>query len=130
MKDERLRDAPFDDALNVARELSRFAHGMLRERRIWVAIRSRNRCAVAERPHLRVAAAPHRTVDDDPATLIVDDRYCARDGARNGARGQHDCARLDRLVREVHTSGLDRANRRGHAHVSTTPVEHPARHGR
>ena len=82
-----------------------------------------------QRPHLRVATAPHRVVDGDPAALIVHDGNCARDGAWNDARGQHDRAGIDRFFGDVQTSGLDRADGHRNTDVGAAPLEHAARHG-
>src|SRR4029453_3335941 len=54
LKDERHWGAAVHDALDVARELSRLAHGVLRERWIRAAVRPRDRRAVTQRPQLRM----------------------------------------------------------------------------
>jgi hypothetical protein len=92
-------------------------------------VRSGDRRAVAQRPHLWVTAAAHRRVDGNLGALIVYDRNCTRDRARNDAGNQHDRARIDRFVRKVHTSGLDGSNGCGNTHLATAAVEHAARHG-
>src|SRR5262245_20309965 len=107
---ERRGRAPVDRRRNVACELSRFTNGMLSQCRVGTAVWPWNRRTVAKRPHLWMAAASHRAVDRDPASLIADDRDGARDGARDDARRQDDGARVDRVVLKQHTFGLDRSN--------------------
>src|SRR3954451_1122047 len=97
---------------------------MLRERWIRAAVRARNRRAVAQRPHVRVATTPHRVVDRDPATLIVHDGNGSGDDARHDPRGEHNGARVNDLVVDAHTTGLDGADGRGDADVSAAALEH------
>src|SRR3954468_14936843 len=97
---------------------------MLRERWVRAAIRPGNCRAVAQRPHVRVATTPHRVIDRDPATLIVHDGNGSGDDARHDPRGEHNGARVNDLVVDAHTTGLDRPDGRGDADVSAAPLEH------
>ena len=129
LKDKRRRRAPVDNGLDVARELACLPNGVLRQRGIGTAIRSRDGRAVAERPHVRMTAAPHRLVDRDPATLIAHDGNGTRDRARHDARGEHDRAGVDGLVRQMHAAWLDRAHRRRHTDVGAPLLQYAHRDG-
>ena len=71
-----------------------------------------------------MAAASHRRVDGDPATLVAYDRNCARDGARDDARRKYDGVGLDRVVIEPHAPGLDRPDSGRDLDVNPAPLEH------
>jgi hypothetical protein len=77
-----------------------------------------------------VAAAPHRLVDGDPATLIVHGRNRTGDSARDDARREHDGAGVDGFVGEVHAPGVDRSDGCRHSDVGAAPLEHAGGHGR
>ena len=110
--------------------MSRLPDGMLCERWIRAAIRSRNRRAVTQRPHTRVTATPQRSIDGDPATVIVRDRNASGDDARHDARSEHNRARINDLVRDAHTTGLDIQDRGRGADVGAAPLEHAGSHDR
>ena len=56
---------------SMAALMLRFTDSVLSQRGVRTAVRARNRGTVAECPHLRMAAASHRGVHRDPATLIA-----------------------------------------------------------
>ena len=97
---ERRRDPPVDGCLDVAREVSRLTDRMLSQRGVGTAVRARNGRTVAQCSHEGMAAASHRGVDGDPATLVTYDRDCARDGARDDARRKYDGVGIDGVVLE------------------------------
>src|SRR5260221_3987027 len=92
---------------------------MLRQRRVRLAVRSWNRSAITECPHVRVTAAPHGRIDGDPAAVVVRHRDCAGDSARRDARGEHDATGLGGLLREMYAIALDRAEASKRSGVST-----------
>ena len=121
---------PSMTALMLPREVSRFTDRMLGQRGVGTAVRTRNRRTVAQCPHLGMAAASHRGVDRDPATLVADDRDGARDGARDDARRQYDGAGIDGVVLEPHAPGLDRPDSGRDLDVNPAALEHARRRGR
>ncbi len=121
---------PIDGRPNVAREVSRFTDHMLGQRGVGTAVRAWNRRTVAQCPHLGMAAASHRGVDCDPATLIAYDRDGGRDGARDNARCQYDGAGVDSVLLEPHAPGLDRPDSRRDLDINPAPLEHTRGRGR
>ena len=121
---------PSMTALMLLREVSRFTDRMLGQRGVRTAVWARNRRTVAQCPHLGMAAASHRGVDRDPATLVADDRDGARDGARDDARRQDDGAGVDGVVLEPHAPGLDRPDSGRDLDVNPATLEHARRRGR
>ena len=77
-----------------------------------------------------MAATPHRRIDGDPAALIVHDGNCRGDDARHDAGGEHNRARVDDLVADADTAGLDRLDGRRDADIGAAPLKHARRHGR
>src|SRR5215218_1600892 len=76
-----------------------------------------------------MAAASHRRVDGDPATLIAYDGDCAGDGTRDDARRKHDGAGVNGGVVEPHAPDLDRPDSGGDLEVNPAPLEHARRRG-
>ena len=109
---------------HVARERARFARGELREGGIRTAVRSRDRRAIAQRPHGGMARAPQRRVDDDPSAFVVLHRDLGRSGVRNDAGGEDDRAGVDRLVGEMDAAGFDGLHGCSGADVGTAFPEH------
>ena len=77
-----------------------------------------------------MAAASHRGVHRDPATLIAQDSDGTRDGARDDACRQDDGAGVDGVVLEPHALGLDRPDRRRDLDVDPASLEHARRRRR
>src|SRR5215212_1529208 len=77
-----------------------------------------------------MAAASHRRVDGDPATLITYNRDCAGHGTRDDARRKHDGAGIDGVVIEPHLPRLDRPDSGGDLEVNSALLEHARGRGR
>src|SRR5215204_5036674 len=77
-----------------------------------------------------MAAASHRRVDGNPATLIAYDRDCAGDGTRDDARRKHDGAGVDGVVVDPHAPEFNRPDSGGDLEVNPAPLEHARRRSR
>ena len=103
---------------------------MLRERWIGTAIRSRNGCAVAQRPYIRVTATPHRPIDRHPATLIVrDGNPVARTLGTVPAASTIVPASMISFATRIPEVSMDADGRRD-ADVGAAPLEHARSHDR
>src|SRR6266849_3276757 len=80
---------------------------MLGEVGVGLAVGRRDKRAIPERPHLRLALATHGPIDYHMSALVLLYGQAGHDWVRNNSRRQDDGLCFDRFFRQVDLTGLD-----------------------